>query len=604
MTAAALDRHHLESAIARWDDAVLAASLFALAPSRCGGIIVRGQSGPVRDRWFALLSGSIDDAMPRRRVPIDVSEGRLIGGLDFAATLVNGRTIAEHGLLAETNGGILILPSAERAGATTLSAIAGALDDAVVRVERDGVTATNAAEFGVIAFDESRGDDAPVASLLGDRLAMVVDLDAIPFSVTDSGTNPTFHRIARGAFGTVTIQDAEIEALCALSIAFGIASLRAPIHAVYIARAFAVLNDRTAVDREDLEAAVRLVLVPRATQVPADDSADAQQEPSTPPPADGAQASSDDNVQPEEPELQELLLAAARAALPPGLLENLQRSAALRKAKAKSGHSGAVKSARHRRGRRDGSRRGDPRSGGTLDLLETVRAAAPWQAVRKRDRQNRQSWVASTDTAPVPRLEVRRDDFRIRRFKHQSETATIFVVDASGSSALHRLAEAKGAVELLLADCYARRDQVALIAFRGKRADLLLPPTRSLVRAKRSLAGLPGGGGTPLAIATDEARALGRSVLLKGQTPTLVFLTDGRANINREGLAGRPAAISDALAAARALKAEGIPSIVIDTSTHAGLESRTFAGAMGATYLPLPHADAVSLSSAVRHASG
>ena len=166
------------------------------------------------------------------------------------------------------------------------------------------------------------------------------------------------------------------------------------------------------------------------------------------------------------------------------------------------------------------------------------------------------------------------------------------------------MAEAKGAVELLLADCYARRDQVALIAFRGKRADLLLPPTRSLVRAKRSLAGLPGGGGTPLAIATDEARALGRSVLLKGQTPTLVFLTDGRANINREGLAGRPAAISDALAAARALKAEGIPSIVIDTSTHAGLESRTFAGAMGATYLPLPHADAVSLSSAVRHASG
>ncbi|MFN5457531.1 VWA domain-containing protein, partial [Bradyrhizobium sp.] len=112
-------------------------------------------------------------------------------------------------------------------------------------------------------------------------------------------------------------------------------------------------------------------------------------------------------------------------------------------------------------------------------------------------------------------------------FKQRSGTTTIFVVDASGSSALQRLAEVKGAVELLLAECYIRRDEVALIAFRGKGAELLLPPTRSLTRAKRSLAALPGGGGTPLSAAIFAATELALAVKAKGQAPTIVLMTDG-----------------------------------------------------------------------------
>ena len=160
-------------------------------------------------------------------------------------------------------------------------------------------------------------------------------------------------------------------------------------------------------------------------------------------------------------------------------------------------------------------------------------AAARSRAVRRRH--------------PRPRILIRKDDFRISRFKQRTETTTIFVVDASGSAALHRLAEAKGAVELLLADCYIRRDQVALIAFRGSVAEMLLPPTRSLARAKRSLAGLPGGGGTPLAAGLDAAFALADSVRRKGQTPTVIVLTDGRANIARDGGQGRPRAEEDAM---------------------------------------------------------
>jgi magnesium chelatase subunit D len=199
----------------------------------------------------------------------------------------------------------------------------------------------------------------------------------------------------------------------------------------------------------------------------------------------------------------------------------------------------------------------------------------------------------------VPRVLVRKDDFRISRFKQRSETATIFVVDASGSAALHRLAEAKGAVELLLADCYIRRDQVALIAFRGQIAELLLPLTRSLARAKRSLAGLPGGGGTPLAAGLDSAFALTDLIRRKGQTPTVILLTDGRANIGRDGAPGRPRAEEDAMAAARQFRAAGISAVLVDTSSRPGPAGAQLASEMGARYLPLPHADATALSKAV-----
>ena len=166
-----------------------------------------------------------------------------------------------------------------------------------------------------------------------------------------------------------------------------------------------------------------------------------------------------------------------------------------------------------------------------------------------------------------------------------------------------RLGEAKGAVELLLADCYVRRDRVALIAFRGRTAELLLPPTRSLVRAKRSLAGLPGGGGTPLAAGIDAAFELADAIRRRGATPVVVVLTDGRANVGRDGIGGREHASADAMAAARRARAGRLTALVLDTSPQAQRQARELAAEMGATYLPLPHAGAAAVSQAVRIAT-
>jgi magnesium chelatase subunit D len=253
------------------------------------------------------------------------------------------------------------------------------------------------------------------------------------------------------------------------------------------------------------------------------------------------------------------------------------------------GSGAAAKSAQ--RGRPVGSRPGAPRSGARLSLVDTLRAAAPWQRLRHAD-------------AEPARIQVRRDDLRIRRFVRRLESTTIFVVDASGSAAFQRLAEAKGAVELLLAKAYVSRARVALIAFRGTGAELLLPPTRSLTRAKNRLAELPGGGGTPLAAAIDAAVILALGEKAKDHTPLIVFLTDGRGNIARDGTPGRARAEGDALAAAEQVREAGLAAVFVDTSPRAQPDGDRFARAMNAVYAPLPYVNAGAMADLVGQLQG
>jgi len=175
----------------------------------------------------------------------------------------------------------------------------------------------------------------------------------------------------------------------------------------------------------------------------------------------------------------------------------------------------------------------------------------------------------------------------------------VFTVDASGSAAMARLGEAKGAVELLLARAYAKRDHVALIAFRGSGADLLLPPTRSLVQTKRRLASLPGGGGTPLAAGLQSAFTLLGQARAEGLSPMLILLTDGRANIALDGSANRAQATEESLQLADAIATTRCPSVVLDLGTRPQPALEKIANRLQGRYLPLPRADAHRMSAAL-----
>jgi magnesium chelatase subunit D len=575
---------------APWDDATLAAALLAISPDRLKGLVLRARPGPVRDRFLALLRRLMPPSMTLRKLPPGVPDQRLLGGLDLAATLQAGRPVAERGLLAECHGGIVLVPMAERLAPGLAARLAAVLDRGEVVAERDGMAIREDAALGLVLLDEGAAEDEHAPAPLTERIALAARLEGVPLAdaALPETTAEDIAR-ARDALPSVTVPDQAIEALCGTAMAFGIASLRAPVLALEAARAAAALAGRTEVSEADAITAARLVLAPRATRMPtapAEEEAEQEEQREDggepPPRSDDA---GEESEQPDPQALADLVLAAAVAAVPPGLLASLATGAS--RGAASAGKAGAAKHS-SLRGAPLGARPGMPGGGARLALLETLRAAAPWQALRRRD--------------GGPRIAVRRDDFRIKRFRERSETTTIFAVDASGSSALARLAEAKGAVELLLADCYVRRDRVALIAFRGRGAELLLPPTTSLVRAKRSLAGLPGGGGTPIAAGLDAARVLAEAVLRRGGTPMLVVLTDGRANVARDGTGGREAAAADALAAARQLAALRVNAVLLDTSPRPQPQAAALAAAMGARYVPLPYADAASLSRAVKAA--
>lgn len=568
-------------------DALHAAALLLVDPAALGGTLVRAQAGPVRDAWLAALRQLLPAGMPLLRLPAHTGEDRLLGGIDLPATLAAGRPVAQQGLMAAADGGLLLAAMAERAPAAMAAHLAAALDNGAVVIEREGISARTPTRLAVVAFDEALPDDEPLSPALADRLAFWLDLRAL--SVRDLSELPRGLAqdilAARQCVQQVRVPEALMEALCAATLALGVDSGRAAWLAVSVARASAALCGREEADADDAACAARLVLSPRATRLPQPPPPD--EEP--PPPED--EPSTTPETSAEEPqqggELEERVVEAALAAIPLGLLARLASGVLARDRQRSAGRSGAL-SASRQRGRPLGARRGEPHAGARLHLMATLRAAAPWQRLRRQQ------------AGPGgPAVLVRADDFHIKRFAQRRNTTTVFAIDASGSSALYRLNEAKGAVELLLAECYVRRDQVAVISFRGQGAELLLPPTRSLVRAKRGLAGLPGGGGTPLAAGILAAAVLVDQVRRAGTTPVLVLLTDGRANVGLDGEGGRARAQEDAMAAARRLRALGCQTVLIDTSPRPEPAAAALALALGARYLPLPQADARALSGAV-----
>jgi len=597
------------------DMAKQALMLLAVDPS-LGGVVIPAAVGSGKSTLARAFSGILPQGTPFVELPLNVTEDRLIGGLDLESAIATGQRIIEKGLLAKAHEGVLYVDSLSLLEATATSHVMDAMSRGAVLVEREGLSESHPAEFMLLGtYDPTDGD---IRMGLMDRIGMIVPFakqndhraryeivkkvmrDA-PNEDADDETRMLSGLVeaAREQLPHVAIRKEQIEGLVQSALALGVEGNRVDIFAVKVALASAALSGRNDVEEEDLKIAAKLVLVPRATRVP---EAEAEEEPPPPPPPDMEEApddqaagESEDDAPDSEPQnkeeqtpdqIEELLMEAIDTEIPESVL-NISMAA---KSKSRSGHRGEALN--NRRGRFIRSQMGEIR-GGKIAIIPTLMAASPWQKSRREEHKHRKNSII-----------IMKDDVRIKKFRDKAGTLYVFIVDASGSMAINRMRQAKGAVSQLLQSAYVHRDQVALIAFRGKIAQLLLPPSQSVERAKRALDVLPTGGGTPLASALYMGWQEAVQMRSKGiHQSMLVLITDGRGNIpynvesngSEEPRKPTKEEISTEVESfARIIQSDGVDSVVIDTQMNylSRGEAPKLAKALGGRYVYLPNAKA------------
>ena len=440
-----------------------------------------------------------------------------------------------------------------------------------------------------IALDESESNEMPRANL-SDYLIFSVNLGGTRYKdLKRVSINRKKIAEARENLATVRVDKKILDYLLASAEIFSISNMHTIFSTLKVAKALCAYKGKKSVSRVDITLAISLSMIHKAKQIP-----EFQQEEKAKAP-EQEQLRDDNESKENNSELnneeKKMLIDALKISLPSNLIESLLLKNSQTISLGESAGSGE-KNNNFSAGRPIPSVNRKYSSDKRIDLMATLTRAIPWQKIR-----------SSSVTKKNRKIIIYPQDIMIKRFEKQSERLLIFLVDASGSNAIGRLAEAKGAIEILLSDAYAKRDNVALISFSGLKADPLLLPTKSLVTAKKKLSSLPGGGATPLANGLLEAFNMADAARSRNIKPIIILLSDGRGNMSLDGEGDRIKAIKDTNYVASLIKRNAINNIFIDTSRRKTPIADELARELNGHYFQLPLANSSSISKAVQQQS-
>ena len=448
---------------------------------------------------------------------------------------------------------------------------------------RDKIKKNNNKFF--IALDESESNEVPRANL-SDYLIFSINLDVTRYKdLKKVSVNRKKISQARENLVTVEVNEKIHDYLIASAEMFSISNMHTIFSTLKVAKAICAYKREKTVSREDINLAISLSMIHKAKQIP-----EFQQEEKVATP-EQEQSRDDNESKANETKLnsedKKMLIDALKISLPSSLIETLLSKNSQSISYGEAAGSGE-RNINFSAGRPIPSVNRKYSSDKRIDLMGTLTKSIPWQKIR------------SSSVKKNKKIIIYPQDIMIKRFEKQSERLLIFLVDASGSNAIGRLNEAKGAIEILLSDAYAKRDNVALISFSGLKADPLLLPTKSLVTAKKKLSSLPGGGATPLANGLLEAFNMACAARSRSIKPIIILLSDGRGNMSLDGVGDRVKATNDTNYVASLIKRNAIDNIFIDTSRRKTPMANELARELNGHYFQLPMANSKSISKAVQ----
>lgn len=581
------------SAVVGQDELKLALLLSAVDPT-IGGVLIRGERGTAKTTIVrglaALLPAKADGtAAPFIELPLGATEDRVVGSLDVTKALRDGGAQLRSGVLARADGGVLYVDEVNLLPDHLVDLLLDAAGSGWVTVERDGVSAGEAARFVLVGtMNPEEGDLRPqfldrfglsvqVRGLDTQELRMAavskrLEFDAAPDAVIAAareGEDSLRQEIvdARARLQTMSVTSAILSMVSAICTEQSLEGIRGDLAIIKTARALAAWEEADEIAPEHVRRAAALALPHRLRRRSATTAAQRKAPAAGTPPSlgqygPGLSGRSTEGSDPgggggsRSGDASATPIPSTDTTRVSLLTDLIDRETSGRRGTGSTASRRAVRATPYDQT-------------GALAINETLTTAA----VRGRRVGERGINIAATDLMQRGR-------------NGPGRSSVLFLVDASASMATQRrLVMAKTAALGLLRSSYQNRDEVALMVFRGQGTDLVMPFTNAIESVEEALSDVPTGGRTPLATALIDATEMLRT----RQPALLVVFTDGRANVS----AGNEDPWEEALGACDQVRAACAGAVVVDCEAGPIVlgRARQLAAAMGAECVPLSALD-------------